>query len=79
MRQLLHMLALKLATPVYRLETEMPAHELRDWILYFQAERRAQEPQSVDEIGPEAFAAAMGADVGGMDHGSESGPTANST
>jgi len=79
MRRLLHLIAVRVGMPVYRIEREMPAHELVDWILFFQEENRPPEPQSVEDVGALGFAAAMGADVGGLTDGSESGPPANPT
>jgi len=79
MRRVLHLIACRVGMPVYRIEREMPAHELVDWILFFQAENRDSEPRSVDDIGGDAFAAAMGADVGGLNNGEQSGPAANPT
>jgi hypothetical protein len=78
MRRLLHVIAMRVGVPVYRLEAEMPAHELVDWILFFQEENKASEPRSVEDVGALGFAAAMGADVGGIDHGSEGGPVTDS-
>jgi hypothetical protein len=70
MRRLLHVIATRVGMPVYKIEAEMPAHELVDWILFFQDEHRASEPRSVDDVGALGFAAAMGADVGGTSDGS---------
>jgi hypothetical protein len=69
MRRLLHLIAVRVGMPVYRIEREMPARELVDWILFFQDENRPAEPRTVDDVGVVGFAAAMGADVGGIENG----------
>ena len=54
------MLAQRLGTPVYRLRSEMPAGELAKWILFLREEAKASEPPSIEDIGAEGIASAMG-------------------
>jgi hypothetical protein len=77
MRRLLHLIAVRVGMPVYQIEREMPARELQDWILFFQEENRPAEPRNISDVGAAGFAAAMGADVGGLGDGSEGGPVTN--
>lgn len=51
--------------PVYRIEREMPAHELAEWIEVLRAEQRAREPPGVEELGVEAMAAGLGVPLNG--------------
>jgi len=54
------LLAQRLSTPVYRLKAEMPASELAKWIMFLREESAASEPPSIDDIGADGIAAAMG-------------------
>jgi hypothetical protein len=57
---LLYVIAQRVHMPVYRIEREMPAHELAEWIMLLRMEAAAREPPGVEEIGLDAMAAQLG-------------------
>lgn len=48
--------------PVYRLEREMPARELADWVRFYTERDESPEPPSIGDMGADAIAAALGAE-----------------
>lgn len=47
--------------PVYRLEREMPARELAEWIRFFYDQNRPPAPMSTEGLSADAIALGLGA------------------
>lgn len=60
MDKVLHALALRLATPVYRIKAEMPATELAAWFLYFKEQADGPELPDVEGVGAAGLFAGLG-------------------
>jgi hypothetical protein len=58
---MLFAIALRLGMTVHRLEREMPARELWEWIRYFNDQSRPPAPASTEGLSGDQLATALGA------------------
>lgn len=57
---MLYAIAQRVHMPVYRIEREMPAHELAEWMALFRMEAQAREPPTFEAVGVDNMAAGLG-------------------